>query len=150
MTISEDIEPEVKGRIKDSYGYIQIRKPEHRFSRYGYVREHRLVVEKNLNCTLLPWCTVHHIDGNKTNNNIENLLPMMRHEHTRIHNPRLDLTDRICDFCNTNITSIDKKGKRRWYHFLDGYLCDDCHQKLKSWTTDWLIERGIRNVIRGY
>jgi hypothetical protein len=39
-----------------------------------YILEHRLVVEKEICRKLLPTEDVHHIDGNRTNNNITNLM----------------------------------------------------------------------------
>ena len=39
----------------------------------GYILEHRLVIEQHLGRYLEPSEVVHHIDGNPTNNNIDNL-----------------------------------------------------------------------------
>lgn len=50
-----------------------------------YVLEHRLVMEEHLNRKLLPGEVVHHIDGDRLNNNIENLEVMEKKEHDRKH-----------------------------------------------------------------
>ena len=72
----------------DSYGYVKIWNPDHHFvDSKGYVKEHRLVYEEFYKCTLLPWALVHHINGNKQDNRIENLEVMNRSNHTRTHNP---------------------------------------------------------------
>lgn len=63
-----------EGRIKVALGYIKCLSPNHPFSdRYGYVYEHRLVMESHLGRTLLPSEVVHHINGIKDDNRIENL-----------------------------------------------------------------------------
>ena len=62
------------GRIIDEDGYILIKQRKHpHCNRHGYVREHRLVVEKVLGRYLTPREVVHHIDGNKQNNRPDNL-----------------------------------------------------------------------------
>lgn len=62
------------GRIVDEDGYILIKKLDHpNCDRHGYVREHRLVMEQKLGRYLDRREVVHHIDGNKQNNSIDNL-----------------------------------------------------------------------------
>lgn len=62
------------GRIFDRYGYVLVRAPGHPFANAGgYVREHRLVMERVLGRILLPGEVVHHADGDRSNNAPENL-----------------------------------------------------------------------------
>lgn len=62
------------GRIVDKDGYLLILTPEHPHAdRHGYVREHRLVMEKQIGRYLLPTEVVDHIDGNRGNNDSGNL-----------------------------------------------------------------------------
>ena len=48
-------------------------------------REHRVIVEKSIGRKLEPWEVVHHIDGNPSNNAIENLQVVEFGEHTSKH-----------------------------------------------------------------
>lgn len=62
------------GRVKDGWGYIQIKMPEHPFANSrGYIKEHRLVMEEKLGRYLTPDEIPHHIDFDKVNNDIDNL-----------------------------------------------------------------------------
>ena len=47
--------------------------------------EHRVVMEKHIGRALLVGEIVHHIDGNKRNNDVSNLLLMTQSEHCRTH-----------------------------------------------------------------
>jgi hypothetical protein len=62
------------GRMLDKHGYVLLLMPEHPHAdRHGYVREHRIVMEKTLGRLLDRKEVVHHIDGNRGNNAPENL-----------------------------------------------------------------------------
>jgi hypothetical protein len=62
------------GRIIDQDGYILTKSPDHPSrDRHNYVREHRLVAEQILGRYLQPQEVVHHKDGDKQNNNPDNL-----------------------------------------------------------------------------
>lgn len=55
-------------------GYVFVLSPDHPNKNcHGYIRLHRLLMEKKLGRFLKKTEVVHHVDGNKKNNNIENL-----------------------------------------------------------------------------
>ena len=62
------------GRCIDYEGYIYIYTPHHPFStKDGYVKEHRLVIEKKLKRFLTKEEVVHHKNGIKHDNRLRNL-----------------------------------------------------------------------------
>jgi hypothetical protein len=62
-----------KNGRKSINGYILILQKNHPYSSRGYVLEHRLVIEKHLGRYLEPWEIIHHINGIRDDNRIENL-----------------------------------------------------------------------------
>lgn len=70
------------GRFVNSTGYVTIYNPEYPRK---HVLEHRLVMEKRLGRHLNPWEIVHHINGIKTDNRIENLGLLTRKKHHSGH-----------------------------------------------------------------
>ena len=74
-----------EGKLR-RYGYLYIQKPDHPNSdNYGYVAEHRLVMEKHLGRYLDKKEHIHHKNGNRNNNKIENLHLCTFSEHMKIH-----------------------------------------------------------------
>lgn len=78
-------------------GYIMLKAPNHpRATKGGYVREHRLVLEQHLGRYLLPSEDVHHINGVKTDNRIENLeVISSRSEHVRLEHQKGTYTEHL-------------------------------------------------------
>lgn len=73
------------GKRKDKSGYVLVYVPEHPFCDRDYlVREHRLNMEKKIGRYLKQEEVVHHINGIKNDNRIENLkLFSSNSEHSR-------------------------------------------------------------------
>ena len=47
---------------------------------------HRLIFEDYHKCTICPNASIHHIDGDKTNNKIDNLQLISKSQHSKLHN----------------------------------------------------------------
>lgn len=82
-------------RIRENRGYVQLWKPEHPMAdSVGYIYEHRLVMSNFLKRNLERKEMVHHINGIKNDNRIENLEIVIGLEHYKKHSHKI-----ICPGC---------------------------------------------------
>lgn len=100
------------GRMLTEHGYVKVRvgKSHPLADPNGYAYEHHLVICSAIGRLLRPGEVVHHKNGDKTDNRLENLELVTRAEHNAIHN---------CERLR------DEKGRFKAGRLLDGRIWDE-------------------------
>ena len=77
------------GRHKHSTGHVIVHAPDDQHARSGgYALEHRLVMAQHIGRPLKRGEVVHHINGDQTDNRIENLMLTTQSGHMKEHVPK--------------------------------------------------------------
>lgn len=113
---------------KGDYDYAIVRDHPNA-TKNGYVLLHRIIMENHIGRLLTSEEVVHHIDGDRHNNNIDNLEIMDRREHSAMHTtekyshePRF--MELECAYCHkTFIISNHQYHKESKNHFCS-YSCN--------------------------
>lgn len=87
-------------------------------SPYKYAYEHRVLMERHLGRQLLPSEDVHHINGIKNDNRLENLQVMPHVDHLRQHAPRClphqsPVEPIPCPICGTLFKPLARNSEHR-------------------------------------
>jgi hypothetical protein len=132
--------------------YYIIYKPHFKYSdKYtSYVSEHRYImyiylsILNNKVTYLSKDYDVHHINGNKKDNRIENLELLRHGDHSKITiitNPeiafkKINMSNRFCNLCESKTTIKclrDKKYYDIWYNDINGHLCSNCYDYIRRY-----------------
>jgi len=110
---------------RNKHRYIYCYARGHPFAtKQGYVMEHRLVMEQFIGRYLKKDEVVHHINGIKNDNRIENLKLFSHHNHNILHNP-----------CGENHFNYRENAKKRQPRREVGWGYDLCKCGRKKYNT---------------
>jgi DNA-directed RNA polymerase subunit RPC12/RpoP len=107
--VENQFEPKLGQIIIDKEGYRQIyigKNYPFRKGGYTHIREHQYIMEIHLNRPLVKGEVIHHIDGNKQNNDLDNLFLTTVNEHNKLHAESESI---IFDLYKKGLVTFDKK-----------------------------------------
>ena|SRR6188768_1853750 len=122
----------IHGFLENHDGYIMIYEPTHKNARKdGWIREHRWIMSEILGRPLTKKEVVHHINGFKKDNRIENLELLDKKSHDRIN--YRDMKEVFCYLCGRDKPYINTKHHGPQWHFdIDRkIICEWCYQGIR-------------------
>ena len=124
---------------KGDYNYVVVKNHPNATKIGHYVLEHRIVMENYLNRLLENGEVVHHKDGNKKNNLVENLELMTNEEHSAMHTRTgVKMVKLKCPNCG--IVFINEK-RKSFLQKESSYTC--CSKKCRGKFSSSIQFRGM-------
>lgn len=123
----------IKERILDHDGYITNYMPGHPRARKSRVYEHIIIMEKHLGRLISRNEIIHHKNGIKDDNRIENLELMTKTQHQNLHAYKRSINNKevFCPYCHKN--DVYKDGIRKTRNTIrQGWHCTNCNKFFMS------------------
>ena len=98
------------GRFVRSDGYVAVRRGD------GFILEHRAIMEAHLGRSLETWEHVHHRNGVKSDNRLDNLEVLSVANHAKIHHKGIDRSCYHVATCNECGTAFHRRIKETEKH----------------------------------
>ncbi|MFA5307029.1 MAG: HNH endonuclease signature motif containing protein [Candidatus Babeliales bacterium] len=118
------------GCFVTSAGYVKV------WTEDGYRFEHHLVMEQQIKRRLTDDEVVHHINGNKSDNRIENLQLTTKSEHSHLHNVKQNLRANSFGYTNSECPNCKKIFQHHSYIQIK-YCSYDCYFEYMSKNNLW-------------
>lgn len=103
---------------------------------------HRLIYEDHFKVSLMSWADIHHKDGNKLNNSIDNLELILHSEHSKMHHKgksfKMHLKSKITHSKNTSSSNYFRVYKNKDKRTKQGF----------QWRYQYYDENNVRRSIQ--
>lgn len=141
---------------KGHYNYAVVKEHPHA-TKHGYVLHHRVVMENNLGRLLNPDEVVHHINGDKKDNRIQNLEVLDSRQHVRMHG--LERGSKWCELKCPQCSKIFHRERRNTHLIIKKNKWSCCSRKCSGTFSRDIqlngvtskVERAIsENLVREY
>ena len=125
-----------KSNKKKTMDYVILYKPNHPNSNvHGFIYEHRWIMSEHLGRPLNKGEVVHHINGDKKDNRIENLQLFGTHRKHISETTRKWNKDTQCMICDSYETYLDERHKPIWRPYGDSaFICAYCFKLYLCYT----------------